>query len=109
MSDDITVFAASKMLSVKLIIIPTPYPDSCSDFVGAESGILLLRFSLTDQEVLKSWITAHPEVTLGSLGEFETCPDWVPVMDTHRRRGWGAKKWTSIHQLCYALMYEDDA
>jgi hypothetical protein len=81
-SDDITVFAASKMLSVKLIIIPTPYPDSCSDFVGAESGILLLRFSLTDQEVLKSWITAHPEVTLGSLGEFETCPDWVPVMDT---------------------------
>jgi hypothetical protein len=24
----------------------------------------------------------HSEVTLGSLGEFETCPDWVPVMDT---------------------------
>ena len=24
----------------------------------------------------------HPEVTLGSLGGFETCPDWVPVMDT---------------------------
>jgi len=27
-------------------------------------------------------VTHHPEVTLGSLGEFETCPDWVPVMDT---------------------------
>jgi hypothetical protein len=26
-------------------------------------------------------ITQHPEVTLGSLGEFETRPDWVPVMD----------------------------
>ena len=24
----------------------------------------------------------HPEVVLVSLGEFETCPDWVPVMDT---------------------------
>ena len=24
----------------------------------------------------------HPELTLGSLGEFETCPDWVPAMDT---------------------------
>jgi hypothetical protein len=22
---------------------------------------------------------------LGSLGEFETCPDWVPVMDTGRQ------------------------
>jgi hypothetical protein len=27
-------------------------------------------------------VTHHPEVPLGSLGEFETCPDWVPVMDT---------------------------
>ena len=25
---------------------------------------------------------AISEVTLGSLGEFETCPDWAPVMDT---------------------------
>jgi len=29
----------------------------------------------------KSRVTAHPEVTLGSLGEFEMCPDWVPAMD----------------------------
>jgi hypothetical protein len=27
-------------------------------------------------------MTAHPEVILGSPGEFETCPDWVPGMDT---------------------------
>ena len=30
---------------------------------------------------MKSCITAHPELILGSLGEFETCPDWVPGMD----------------------------
>src|ERR1039457_6159909 len=29
-------------------------------------------------------ITAHPELILGSLGEFETCPDWVPGVDTAR-------------------------
>jgi len=27
----------------------------------------------------------HPEVTSGSLGEFETCPDWVPIMDMDQR------------------------
>ena len=30
-------------------------------------------------------MTRHPEVTLGSLGEFETCPDWVPILDKRRR------------------------
>ena len=29
-----------------------------------------------------SWITGQPEVILGAFGEFETCPDWVPSMDT---------------------------
>jgi len=31
------------------------------------------------------WITRHPEVTLGSLGEFEMCPDWAPAMNTGRQ------------------------
>jgi hypothetical protein len=26
-------------------------------------------------------VTHHPEVILGSIGEFETCPDWVPSLD----------------------------
>jgi hypothetical protein len=30
-------------------------------------------------------ITHHPEVIRGSPGEFETCPDWVPAMDTGQR------------------------
>jgi hypothetical protein len=38
-----------------------------------------MTHSITSQPT--SWITWNPEVTLGSLGEFETCPDWVPVMD----------------------------
>jgi hypothetical protein len=29
-----------------------------------------------------SQMTAHAEVIRGSLGEFETYPDWVPSMDT---------------------------
>ena len=29
-----------------------------------------------------SVLPRHPEVTLGSLAELETCPDWVPAMDT---------------------------
>jgi hypothetical protein len=28
-----------------------------------------------------SRVTARPELILGSVGEFETCPDWVPTMD----------------------------
>ena len=32
----------------------------------------------------KSWMT-HSEVIRPSLGEFETCPDWVPSMDTGQR------------------------
>src|ERR1035441_5739949 len=40
--------------------------------------------SETDQETVSAWLTAHPELILGSLGEFETCPDWVPSMDTAR-------------------------
>jgi hypothetical protein len=32
--------------------------------------------------ILIESFTRHPEVTLGSLGKFETCPDWVPVVDT---------------------------
>ena len=35
--------------------------------------------------MVKRWMTAHPEVILGSLGEFETCPDWVASMDRYRR------------------------
>jgi hypothetical protein len=32
-----------------------------------------------------SWITPHPDVASGALGEFETCPDWVLVMDMGQR------------------------
>ena len=42
-------------------------------------------------------MTAHPEVTLGSLGEFETCPDWVPVMDTCQEFAWIALKTMGDH------------
>jgi len=31
-------------------------------------------------------IKRHREITLGSLGEFETCPDWAPTLDKRRRR-----------------------
>jgi hypothetical protein len=30
-------------------------------------------------------IRAIREVTLGSLGEFETCPDWASTLDKRRR------------------------
>jgi hypothetical protein len=30
-------------------------------------------------------INAPSGITLGSLGEFETCPDWVPTVDKRRR------------------------
>src|ERR1022692_2035619 len=40
--------------------------------------------SEADQETVSAWLTAHPELILGSLREFETCPDWVPSMDTAR-------------------------
>jgi hypothetical protein len=40
--------------------------------------------SEADQETVSAWLTAHPELILGSLGEFETCPDWVPSMGTAR-------------------------
>ena len=30
-------------------------------------------------------MTHHPEPILGSLDEFETCPDWVPGMDRCQR------------------------
>ena len=39
-------------------------------------------FTDSRRAVFRVRITAHPEVILGSLGEFEACPDWVPVMDT---------------------------
>jgi hypothetical protein len=32
-------------------------------------------------------MTAHPEVILGAFGEFETCPDRAPGMDTVRPSG----------------------
>ena len=32
-------------------------------------------------------MTAHPEIA-GSLGEFETCPDWVPAMDSCQQFAW---------------------
>jgi hypothetical protein len=30
-------------------------------------------------------MTVHPEGILGSPGQFEMCPDWVPAMDGRRR------------------------
>jgi hypothetical protein len=32
-------------------------------------------------------MTGHPEIT-GSPGEFETCPDWVPAMDSCQQFAW---------------------
>ncbi len=42
-------------------------------------------------------MTRHFEVTLGSLGEFETCPDWVPAMDTGQQFAWIALKTMGDH------------
>src|ERR1017187_1897244 len=41
-------------------------------------------------------MTADPEIT-GSLGEFETCPDWVPVMDMGQQFAWIALKTMGEH------------
>jgi len=30
-----------------------------------------------------SCTTRHPEVALGSVGELETCPDWIPSLDAN--------------------------
>jgi hypothetical protein len=53
----------------------------------------------TSSLVVKSWMTAHPELILGSLGEFETCPDWVPGMDTARPFASMMIKTESVHGL----------
>ena len=48
------------------------------------SAFLASRASLTDAfgpPSVAPPVTRHPEATLGSLGEFETCPDWVPSLD----------------------------
>src|ERR1017187_1563674 len=46
--------------------------------------------------MVKPWMTAHPEVILGSTGEFETCPDWgtrlghgsvVPIDQSENKTG----------------------
>ena len=42
-------------------------------------------------------MTAHPELILGSLGEFETCPDWAPGMDTERPSASIMMKTKSVH------------
>jgi hypothetical protein len=39
-------------------------------------------------------------VHLGSLGEFETCPDWVPVMDTGQQfAGSLSKQWATMGSI----------
>ena len=50
--------------------------------------------------VVKRWMT-HPEVVLVSPGEFETCPDWVPVMDTGKQLARIAPKTISGHGFDY--------
>jgi hypothetical protein len=43
-------------------------------------------------------MTAHPEIT-GPLGEFETCPVWVPGMDSGERIARIALKTIPVHRF----------
>src|ERR1017187_4719368 len=42
-------------------------------------------------------MTGHPEAIRPSLGEFETCPDWVPAMDTGQRSARISLKTVHVH------------
>ncbi len=35
--------------------------------------------------MVSAFVTTHPKVIPGQSGEFETCPDWVPGVDTGQR------------------------
>ena len=56
----------------------------------------MTELSLADQKPVSSRIT-HPEAILGSLGEFETCPDWVPAMDSCQQFAWIILKRMPVH------------
>jgi hypothetical protein len=42
---------------------------------------------------------AHPEVILFSPGQFETCPPWVPGMDSGERFARIAEKTIPVHRF----------
>jgi hypothetical protein len=42
-------------------------------------------------------MTHHPEGILFSPGQFETCPDWVPAMDTGQQFARIALKTMGVH------------
>jgi hypothetical protein len=51
-------------------------------------------------------MTAHPKIT-GPLGEFETCPDWVPAMDSCQQFAWMTLKTMPVHGFDHSPVWAE--